>query len=255
MPDRAYGPPCFVINLDGSHERLAGFASAADAAGLRWERIAAIDGRKTVEADWREFDVKKFGRVNGRLPMPGEYGCYASHVKALRRFLDMGVGSCVVFEDDARPEVRTRTVLDELARTMTGRAVLIRLVVHRNVGFEPLMVLPSGDRIGQSWFGPNGSAAAYFVTREAAAQLLTHAVPGRMPFDVFLERPFQHGVPSLILEHRAVPVPNTGSSDIYATAISGKHEKWSAHKRFGALSFRGIQLIRRLIHCALQRRF
>ena len=246
--------PCYVINLDRSKARLEAFANAADTSGLKFSRVAAIDGISLPIEQWVEFDAKKFGRTNGRIALPGEYGCYASHIKALRQFIVDGGSSCVIFEDDALPGLQTSKIISELASRFENTVVVVRLVVHRHFAFEPLSTLEGNVSIGQCWFGPNGSAAAYFLTRLAAITLLEAVTPGFMPYDTFLERQFQHKVPSFVISPNALPVPQPPNSDIGSTHGGAKYRKWPWYRRSGALLFRTIQLFGRLVQCLLQRK-
>ena len=68
----------YLINLDGDHERLAHFQRQARQAGIEFERLAAVDGRKLAPKDYQKLISPKFEFA----PMtPAEFGLLGSHRK------------------------------------------------------------------------------------------------------------------------------------------------------------------------------
>lgn len=87
-----------VINLDRSPDRIAALAPQLDALGLAWQRLRAVE---PDPVDWRDLtDVARTRRYYNRDLTRGETGCFLSHCKALREFLDSGDERCLVLEDD-----------------------------------------------------------------------------------------------------------------------------------------------------------
>ncbi len=82
----------FVINLARSPDRLAYMQAQADKLGLDLERIDAVDGARVPE--WLE---KEFV---GTPLLPGEIGCYASHLVAAKAIVDRSLPFAIVSEDD-----------------------------------------------------------------------------------------------------------------------------------------------------------
>jgi len=106
------GFACYVINLDGSTERLAGIRARLDATAIRYERQSAVDGRAFGAGDVPEYDEAAALRYMGRKLVGGELGCYLSHLKTAQRFLQTEADACLVLEDDAVPVAD----LDKLVR-------------------------------------------------------------------------------------------------------------------------------------------
>lgn len=92
--------PIFLINLDGSDERLSAATAQLDAAGLTFERLPAFDGRKLRVDEFPDYDAKAAIRYLGRPMRGGEIGCYLSHLRAAKRIVDSGVPFGIVLEDD-----------------------------------------------------------------------------------------------------------------------------------------------------------
>lgn len=240
-------PHFYVINLERSKERWAKFAAFSAYSEERFTRIDAVDGHNIAEADYKDFDIRAFTLKNGRHPRPGEYGCYRSHIKAIETFANSPYETAVIFEDDAELSeegIRFCATLDE---KHMGNACIIRLTTHRKALYEPLDKAHNRFTIGQSWFGPTGSAAAYWLNKAAAQKLLDAISLGSLPFDIALESAWSHHVPSLITKPNVFPRPRPPSSDINYDA-NPKFKKHPIYKRLPVLIFRVAEIFRRAWH-------
>lgn len=243
----------YVINLARSVERYGAFARLAAAAGLKVERVEAVDGRLATQDGWDGLDVDRFRRFNGREPLPGEYGCYFSHIKAMQAFLDSGYTSAVIMEDDAEPDAALGPFTAALDARFSGQALLVRLTSHRLQLFEAFeRPLADGPLVGQCWLGPTGSGSAYWLSRSAAATLVGRMVPVYCPFDVMQERSWETGVRFCQVKPNLMPVPRPPDSTI---AVSGPTYavKYPPYRRLPAYWARTAQLFRRLATCARTR--
>ncbi len=90
----------YLINLDGSHERLAHASAQLQAQGIAFERISGVDGRQFNVDEHPLYRQKRAMRYMGRAVMPGELGCFLSHMKAAQTLLDSDADAAVVLEDD-----------------------------------------------------------------------------------------------------------------------------------------------------------
>lgn len=93
-------PAAYVIHLDRSRERLSSAAAQLDEAGIRWQRIGAIDGQAFDDAALARYDVGTFARNVGRGISGGEIAVHLSHMKAIEAFLESGSSSGLIFDDD-----------------------------------------------------------------------------------------------------------------------------------------------------------
>jgi len=89
----------YVINLDRSYERLELISSQFSIQKIDIERISAIDGMKLNMS--KEANDAACKSEMGRSIQPGEVGCFLSHRKALKAFIDSGSDFAVILEDDA----------------------------------------------------------------------------------------------------------------------------------------------------------
>lgn len=238
---------CYVINLDRAPERWRRISQRADAADIELTRVRGVDGASAGLGESREADQAKFELLNGRFMLPGEYGCYQSHLAALRQFLSDGGEAAIILEDDVEIDaalpLRAAAILDA-----APRAGLVRLLSHRNVGFRRRFTSALGDAFGRAALGPQGSAACYLVRRQGAAQLLRALVPMKLPYDVALERGWANGVETYSTGKNLVELgPLMAASQIASRAAYASTKK-PTYRRIPAFVFRAGDLVLRLIY-------
>jgi len=197
----------YVINLDRCTERWARMRSQAIQFGLNIVRVAAIDGHSVDDEQRVGFHPRSFYFHNGRTILAGEYGCYRSHLLALETFVLSGESMAIVVEDDVdlNPGLIPRAVeaVGAVSSARSGGRV-IKLANHRKVGFRALASTVHGDVVGRCRHGPQGSAACYIVTRQAALNLLQTMDTMLLPYDVALERGWSTGVETFSTEDNLV---------------------------------------------------
>lgn len=195
--------PVYCINLDRSADRWQCMGDAARRHGIDLRRIAGVDGA-AIDPAHRIADEALFDRQNGRPMLPGEYGCYRSHLRALETIATGDAEAGVIVEDD----VELNGDLPERAAAVHAalpRAGVVKLLNHRTRGFiRKAAVTPGGNGIGRCLHGPQGSAACYLVTRSAARQLLDAIGVMTMPYDIALERGWQTGVPTYTVHRNLI---------------------------------------------------
>jgi glycosyl transferase, family 25 len=176
----------YLINLDRSPQRLAHFSAQAASAGVRFERLPAVDGRAIAPAE-RERMLSpqwQFQPLN-----PGEVGIFLSQRMAWQRLLDSGDPMAAVFEDDVLLAPEAGRLLARLAEggwqadivklETTLRPVVLGESAH-------LLDAAHGLRPLRSW---HGGAAGYVITRAAAERLLAATWPLADPVDQVLFNP------------------------------------------------------------------
>ncbi|MBP2547700.1 glycosyl transferase family 25 [Neorhizobium galegae] len=186
--------PVLLINIERAAARRRLIESQAQELGIRLVAVAGVDGAAVPQEAWQDVDLDLFRRRNGRPMMPGEYGCYRSHLNALAHLVESGQEAAIIIEDDVALSQdlmqRAAAIVDALPQDG-----VVKLVNHRTVGFRRRFASRLGDLVGYSRFGPQGSSACYVVTRRAAERLLVGMRPQSLPLDSALERSWDHGVP------------------------------------------------------------
>ena len=90
----------YLINLDGSQERLAVSSQQLEQANIPFTRVSAVDGRKNHPRTNPAYNEKRAMAYLGRNVSGGEFGCYLSHLKAAQMFLESNAKYGMVLEDD-----------------------------------------------------------------------------------------------------------------------------------------------------------
>lgn len=242
----------FVINLDRSAERLAAVRRDAAALGIELIRVPAVDGKSVPAAERDLLDRRGFLLRHGKQPMDGEYGCYASHLAALRRIAAGEAEAGVVLEDDARPLPELLPVLRALCERDDWDVV--RFAHHRRAARRLLRPLPEGRGLFAVFFGPTGSAAGYIVRRSAAARLADALTPMRLPFDVALERGWATGVRTRDIWPNLVAFNAHSQESLTRDGRRYGAMKLKTWQRLPTLLFRAQDLARRAGFAALARR-
>ena len=109
----------YLINLDGDHARLAHFHRQARQAGVEFERLSAVDGRKLAPKDYQKLisPMFEFAPIT-----PAEFGLLGSHRKAWECLLETNEQNAAIFEDDVIFSPDPGTGLAEIDRTSQLRA-------------------------------------------------------------------------------------------------------------------------------------
>jgi len=168
-------PRAVVINLPRHAERFEGVKHELDAAGVKFERISAVEGRHLNPED-RRANVTALARA---LITPGMMGCFLSHRRCWERCVELNQ-ELLVFEDDILLEKdfakRVCTAMDDLPEDWDVMMIGALGLVHpeRKYGllwlfhFLPsLLFLPTS---GMRW-RPRVSSAVHVPLRPAG----THA--------------------------------------------------------------------------------
>ncbi len=93
--------PIFIINLDDSKDRLEIISKKLDELGLEYERFPAVNGRKLSDNDIKHYFPNRYMWWSRRELLPGEIGCFMSHVNLFQMFVEKGIQRACVLEDDA----------------------------------------------------------------------------------------------------------------------------------------------------------
>lgn len=238
----------YAINLDRSVDRWDTLSVRAKFLALPLVRVSGVDGAKTPPTERIDCDADAFAHNNGRTILPGEYGCYRSHLRALSVFLDTGDPAGVIVEDDIELSadliVRASAAVEALPN-----ADVIKLFNHRIVGFRRVTLSPTGDEIGRAAHGPQGSAACYIVTRKGAERLLTALKIMSYPWDIALERGWASGA-QIYTTRRPVASPTRDSTTI-ATRSVYRASKFPWWKRLRTYGIRVIETAHRIAYACL----
>lgn len=144
----------YLINLDGSDERLASASAQLDAAGIAFTRVSAFDGRGLDLGQVSDYDARAAVAYMGRPLRGGEIGCYFSHLDCARRFLDSDADHGLVLEDDVRLVPDAAGLLTQMLDWLAAQHISWDVI---NIGADRLKyVTPLAD------FGGHGLLRAHY---------------------------------------------------------------------------------------------
>ncbi len=163
---------CFVINLDRSPLRLAGMTDLFGAAGIPFERFAAVDGDRLPA---EQIEGVTFTRPDYRALTPSEVGCFLSHRGCWERIAAGSDNFAAIFEDDVDFSRNGTACLGDAVWVPTD-ADLVKLEAYDQkvcVGRKafPTPVNYSVTRLWSTHWG----TAGYIVSRAFAARLVRNA--------------------------------------------------------------------------------
>jgi glycosyl transferase family 25 len=183
----------YYINLDRSPDRRQRLEEQLIAYNLLAQRIPGIEGAKLGDKV-EGIDPALYQRCHGRMIRPGEIGCYLSHLKALKTFLETDLPHAVIFEDDAIILPSYPATLAALtAEDMRPYWDMVKLQCRR--AQKPWHLRPLG---GDTYLGVTAlrstGATAYLVNRHAAKQMIAGLLPMQVPWDHAFDRALHLGI-------------------------------------------------------------
>jgi glycosyl transferase family 25 len=213
--------PILVLSLDGDLARFENVRRELSRFGLEPQRVRALDGRRKSSllkrSTHRDFYCDKFKRqMTG-----GEIGCFASHLKALRRIVKSCTSRAIILEDDALfSDDFGAFYRSDLPRMLDAIDIIKLEGIPYPHSSRELTVVRGASCRAIVPLRPSLCSGAYAITLRGAKSL--EAVANRIsePFDFVLNgyeryragycevRPFQvkqSGVPSVIGVGRNMP--------------------------------------------------
>ena len=244
--------PIFAINLDSESDRWDDLSANTKSVGLDVQRVPAVDGRQIAPSDWDKFDALSARKQNGREILPAEYGCYQSHLLALETFLADGNPYGLIIEDDVAFDENTSRRIEAILAAVPDFD-LIKLTNHRTKLFIRATKTSLGDEIGRTLYGPQGSTAAYLVTRDGARKLVSQLAIMKLPWDAAVERFWDSNLKVYSSRQNVLNfAPSSAVSSIAGPSGSYKAGRFPWWKRLNTASFRMKDQFLRLHHVFLR---
>lgn len=178
----------FFVNRDSDTHRRATFEARAAAAGLAFERIAAVTPSADETASAQNGRYRR--RPSGWTPLqPGELGCFLSHRRVWEIVVGEGVPWAVVVEDDVHFSSATAALLERLP-TCAAEADLVKLETY----LDPVEVGRQGIRVSDDFVlkrlhSKHVGSAGYVVSLAGARRLLRHTEVYVGPVDLMMFDP------------------------------------------------------------------
>jgi glycosyl transferase family 25 len=178
-----------LINLDRDTARLAHMQTQLANAGVAFTRQAGVWG-DAVPDDLKPYFYDAEGRPLTGMKR-GEIGCYASHLRALKR---VAAGECgavaLIMEDDLNIDPDFLDVVEQAFAALPADWDIVRLSNSPRRAYAPIAWLIKERALARYSKIPN-SAGGYLVTPVGAQKFLQKGVRG-LTFDDDLRRPWFH---------------------------------------------------------------
>jgi glycosyl transferase family 25 len=224
--------PIYVINLDRSPQRLKEITHQLEQFGLSFERVQAVDGKLATEEQKALLDEKGYQSKHGKTSLPGELGCYLSHVRAIDTFLASESPCAIILEDDAILEAGFVQGIEDLLKHASRWDMVKLSGVHSGT---PLRVLQLNQNHALAvMFSKCTGSSAYILNRRAALAYKQDLLPMTLPYDHEFDKGWKYGIkvrsvsPFLIAHNEvaATTILPTGPSKRKLTGI----KRWPAYQ-------------------------
>lgn len=186
--------PVYVINMASNPRRMEKAAAILTAAGIDFQRFEAVVGREVSSERLAEvYDAKANARRFRNPLLPGEIGCYLSHIAIWEKMAAGEDAGAIILEDDfaAAPDLKTvLKALTEDPRSWHLVKLYRRRDRARNLQSEALC---DGRSLATPYQVPN-TTLGYVIRKEAAGHLLSRSVPFARPIDEDHKRFWEHGL-------------------------------------------------------------
>ncbi len=181
----------FVLNLDSASARLAHISRQADRIGLALHRIPGVDGLN-VPAQLRPMFFDEASATPASPLMPGEIGCYASHLLAYEQILEQGLDWALILEDDVLLGDDLIGTVRQTVSLLPASWDIVRLSSEPRRAVLSLARLRSGRHLVRYSKLPK-QGGAQLVSASGARKLLAQGVRVR-PVDADLRHGYLYGL-------------------------------------------------------------
>jgi glycosyl transferase, family 25 len=199
----------YVINLEHATDRWNHVRNNLEKLQVPYERIEGVYG-KNITQPIEGYNERKYHVHNGKVTNPGEIGCYFSHIKALKTFLQTDDEYALILEDDVTLPDNIKTIIAD-SLEYNNQWDLLRLTSSRDGEYLKLGELSTGHQISYNTRVLKNTGA-YFINRYAAQQCVDNMLPMYLPFDEALDRDWDYGFKTAVITpfpiNHEVDLPN-----------------------------------------------
>jgi len=234
----------FVINLDGSTERLKKVGSELAKYALAFERISAVDGRLMSLAQLQQHYCPQKNASNYYKALTaGEIGCYLSHRKVWQTIIERELTSAVILEDDF---LLSQSIDDIVSFAQSGTLYdYIKLSDHPGRSRKTRTLKTIGQSQLVSFDKIPARTCAQLVSAQGAKKLLQHSETFGRPVDIDLQYWWEKDIEVLGLKPFAfMPAPDV-KSDISAIQNRSSVKTHRLRRIHQQLSFKLNNVLRR----------
>lgn len=236
----------FLINLPEALDRREYASKMLIQAGFEVNLVEAIWGKNLVYPN-AEYHSFLYQLMHGKKDNYGEVGCYFSHIKALKEFLETKDEYAFICEDDISVDPKINQIL-ERALQETQKWDILRISGLRSGTPVKVITLNQEFALYVNLTRQTGSGA-YVVNRKAAQKLIQALLPMKLPFDHAFDREWLWGLKTLMIYPLLANQRNGFESQIKAR----KHYKLPPYIRYlTVFPYRSFNEISRVFYRGFQ---
>lgn len=228
-----------LINLERSIQRREQMEQRLLELGLAYTRLSAVDGKAQWEMLQSTVDKFTFERNVGRDLMPGEIGCYHSHLQSWNALVQSDCHTLLVLEDDV---VFGDDFIEAIGEALQYRQSWDMLNLNKIRAKQPVCQALVGRYSLNAYMGPLTGMGAYMISRVTAARLLPAMLPIVLPIDLELDRVHRHRLRRLGLEPFPSHVNDENQSTITGQGFAGV-KKYTWYRRLPTFKRRFRDLV------------
>lgn len=179
----------YLINLDGSDQRLEQATEQLNAVNWSFERFSAFDGRGKALTEFSQYDDQGAQDILGRSLMSSELGCYLSHYGCAEKFLTTDADYLVVLEDDMKIDEnfqqQLQATLEYLEKHPDLDWYLVNIAAKKKKFAKDITSLGSMSLWHAFYFPIRGLGLIW--SRQGAQAFLEAGKHIKMPVDIFFQ--------------------------------------------------------------------
>ncbi len=207
----------YVINLAQATERWEFVSDNLRQSEIEFTRVEAVDGR-ALTLPHPNYSARNFQLRHGHRDNYGHIGCYLSHLKAFRMFLQSSHSHALILEDDTKPAASLRNIIDRAIEYQSTWDIL-RICGFHDPHPVPFAKLDNEYQLCICLTRLCGTGA-YVVTRHAAEVLAKTLDPMKLPIDHAMDREWFFGLRAAAV----LPFPVSQRQHRFKTQCAGRPE-------------------------------
>lgn len=180
----------YVINLKYADKRWKRIRENLESLKIPYTRIEGVYGDKLPD-NIDGYNQIRYNITHGKKTNKREIGCYFSHIKALRTFLQTEDDYALILEDDITLPDNIMTLLNATLPHAINWDI-IRLSSFTNGKHLKFAQLPEGYSLSYN-VKVLKNTGAYFLNRHAAECIIKKMLPMYLPYDVALDQEWHYG--------------------------------------------------------------
>ncbi|MDG3555879.1 glycosyltransferase family 25 protein [Acinetobacter bereziniae] len=179
----------YLINLDGSDERLQRATEQLQAVDWSFQRFSAYDGRGQDLASFENYDDVATQQTLGRRLLNSELGCYLSHYGCAEKFLHTDADYLVVLEDDMKITTDFKTSVEQILSYLDQHQdldwYLINLAAKKKKFAKDIVKIDDFSLWHAYYFPIRGLGLIW--SRKGAEAFVASGKTMTMPVDIFFQ--------------------------------------------------------------------